>query len=244
MKLGTENKRNVVILAALAVLAAYLLYANVLAPVSGASSGEASSSAPPGSRAIAPSSATSPDGAEEVRVGPPAGASRQASSRIQSDEFHPTLRSKRPEDRIDPMGIDPTLRLDLLAKVQAVDLAGGARNLFQFAPPPPKPDALKGPEPTILPKAPAPPAADKKEATKPAEAPPPPITLKYYGYRILRDNGSKTAFFLDGDDIVMAAEGDVVKKRYRVVRIGVTSVVMEDTESKRQQTLPLQPDAA
>jgi hypothetical protein len=244
MKLGTENKRNVVILAVLAVVAAYLLYANVLAPVSGASSGEASSSAPPTPPVVTPSpSAPSPDGAE-VRVGPPAAAPRQVSSRIQSDEFHPTLRAKRPEDRIDPTRIDPTLRLDLLAKVQAVDLAGGARNLFQFAPPPPKPDALKGPEPNILPKAPAPPGSEKKEAAKPAEAPPPPITLKYYGYSILRDNGSKTAFFLDGDDIVMATEGDVVKKRYRVVRIGVSSVVMEDTESKRQQTLPLQPDAA
>jgi len=30
-----------------------------------------------------------------------------------------------------------------------------------------------------------------------------------------------------------------VKKRYRVVRIGVNSVLMEDTESKRQQSLPL-----
>ena len=243
MKLGTENKRNVVILAVLAAVAAYLLYANVLAPVSGASSGEASSGAPPAPRAIAPPPSTpSPDGPEEVRVGPPTGASRQVSGRIQSDEFHPTLRAKRPEDRIDPMGIDPTLRLDLLAKVQAVDLAGGERNLFQFAPPP-KPDALKGPEPKILPKPPAPPGTENKEGAKPGETPPPPITLKYYGYSTMRDNGLKTAFFLDGDDILMAVEGEVVNKRYRVVRIGVSSVVMEDTESKRQQTLPLQPDA-
>ena len=47
------------------------------------------------------------------------------------------------------------------------------------------------------------------------------------------------AFFLDGDEISVAAEGDTVKKRYRVVRIGVNSVLMEDMESKRQQSLPL-----
>jgi hypothetical protein len=55
-------------------------------------------------------------------------------------------------------------------------------------------------------------------------------------------NGKKTAFFLDGDEISVAAEGDTVKKRYRVVRIGVNSVLMEDTESKRQQSLPLTED--
>jgi hypothetical protein len=244
MKLGMENKRNVVILAVFTAGAAYSFYANVLSPASGVSSSPESTTAPSAPRALAPpSSEPAPEGAE-VRVGPPPGAPRAASSRTLSDEFHPSLRSTRPEDRIDPMGIDPTLRLDLLAKVQAVDLAGGERNLFQFAPPPPKPDALKGPEPKILPKTPAPAEAEKKEAAKPVDPPPPPITLKYYGYSTMRDNGLKTAFFLDGDDIVMATEGQVVNKRYRVVRIGVTSVVMEDTQSKRQQTLPLQPDAA
>lgn len=37
----------------------------------------------------------------------------------------------------------------------------------------------------------------------------------------------------------MAAEGDTVKDRYKVVRFGVNSVVMEDTANQNQQTLPL-----
>jgi hypothetical protein len=41
----------------------------------------------------------------------------------------------------------------------------------------------------------------------------------------------------------MAKEGETVKRRYRVVRIGVNSVVMEDTENKHQQTLPLAEEA-
>jgi endonuclease YncB( thermonuclease family) len=69
--------------------------------------------------------------------------------------------------------------------------------------------------------------------------PPPPIALKYYGFSTARNNGRKVAFFLDGDEISVAGEGETVKKRYRVVRIGVNSVLMEDTESKRQQSLPL-----
>ena len=44
---------------------------------------------------------------------------------------------------------------------------------------------------------------------------------------------------LDGDEIIYAAEGDTLKRRYKVLRIGPTSVLMEDTESKRQQTVQL-----
>ena len=150
------------------------------------------------------------------------------------------LHSKRPEDRIDPMTIDPILRLDLLAKVQGVELAGGSRNLFQFSTPPVKVEALKGPEPKVVPKPGSPVVQAGDDPAKPAgPPPPPPINLKYYGFSTARNNGRKTAFFLDGDEISVAAEGDTVKKRYRVVRIGVNSVVMEDTESKRQQSLPL-----
>ena len=155
------------------------------------------------------------------------------------------MKPKRPEERVDPMTIDPTLRTDLLAKVQAVSMEGGNRNLFQFstAPPPPLP-----PEPKVK-------IADRAEAKAAAAAPPgppaapaapaaPPILLKYYGYTSARGGDNrKHAFFLDGEDILVAGEGEVVKKRYRVVRIGINSVVMEDTQYKHEQTLPLQEEA-
>ena len=51
--------------------------------------------------------------------------------------------------------------------------------------------------------------------------------------------GLKRAFFLEGEDVYVANEGDIVKKRYKVVRVNLNSVVMEDTEYKQQQTLPL-----
>ena len=142
------------------------------------------------------------------------------------------------------MTIDPTLRTDLLAKVQAVDVEGGRRNLFAVGQPPPPP---LPPEPKIKPKAGSQVAA-VAPPTGPPQPPPepqaPPITLKYYGYSSARGDNRKRAFFLDGDDILVAAEGETVKKRYRVVRIGVNSVVMEDTQFKHEQTLPLQEEAA
>ena len=67
--------------------------------------------------------------------------------------------------------------------------------------------------------------------------PPPPIPFKYYGLSTTRIDGKRTAFFLDGEEIILAPEGYVVKKRYKVLRITASSVVMEDLDSKRQQTL-------
>jgi hypothetical protein len=166
---------------------------------------------------------------------------RTSRSRIQSDEFHPVLHSKRPEERIDPATVDPTLRLDLLAKVQQSELSGPGRNVFQFGQAPPKPLPK---EPTVIPK-PQPVAVAPPPPPVPVgPPPPPPINLRYYGFSSIPGTTAKTAFFLDGEEILVAKEGETLKRRYRVVRIGATSVVMEDTESKRQQTLPLAEELA
>lgn len=168
-------------------------------------------------------------------------AKRAAANRGRSDEFHPIWRSKRVEDRLDPFTIDPTLRTDLLAKVTSVEPSGGNRNLFAFGQPPPKVAELKGPEPRIIgpleaPKPPPPPG--------PAPEPPPtPITLKFYGFSTVHHDGKKSAYFLDGDDILIAAEGETLKKRYKLVRISASSVLLEDTQSKKQQSVPLTQEA-
>jgi hypothetical protein len=238
MTLGTGDKKKVGLLCALALAGGYLFYANVLA-------GPDTSPAP---AAPAPRAAEPPqDLAPPAPAPAPAPARPRASSRARSDEFHPVLRSSREEDRVDPATIDPILRLDLLAKLQNENPAGGARNLFQFGQAPlPKAELPKGPEPKIVPKGPKGPplpvtAGPPKAAPEP---PPPPVTFKYYGYANSRGSGKKTAFFMDGDDILVAAEGDTLQRRYRVVRIGVNSVVVEDTVSKRQQPVPLTPEPA
>jgi hypothetical protein len=84
------------------------------------------------------------------------------------------------------------------------------------------------------------------EAVKPAEPKAPPIPLKFYGFVNPPKAGIKRAFFLDGDEIIIAGEGDTVKKRYKIVRIGLNSAVVEDTQfkSNNQQTLPLEAELA
>ena len=135
------------------------------------------------------------------------------------------------------MTIDPTLHLDLLAKLRDVRADGVKRNLFEFS----KAPLPKAPEPKIFPK---PGTSPKPLAAKPAEArkvkpPPPPINLKFYGYISQARSSTKRAFFLDGEDIFVASEGDIIQKRYKVVRIGNNSAVVEDTEHDHQQTLTL-----
>ena len=51
--------------------------------------------------------------------------------------------------------------------------------------------------------------------------------------------GVKRAFFLENEDVFVANEGEAIKKRYKVVRVNMNSVVMEDLEFKQEQTLPL-----
>jgi hypothetical protein len=53
-------------------------------------------------------------------------------------EFRLRVLGTRPDDNVDPKDIDPELKLDLLAKIQAVEPIEAGRNLFQYgaAPPP------------------------------------------------------------------------------------------------------------
>jgi len=238
VKLGVNEPKKIAALGALVLVGGYLAYSNLFSGPGG------SSSAPAQRRPALPDSSGAPvAGAAGTPNREPgkAATSRALTGRGRTDEFHPILHSKRPEDRIDTSKIDPILQLERLAALQRVTFSSGGRNPFKFGPPPGQPEKLKGPEPKID----LPPVTEAKPPPPPPviAPPPPPITLKYYGFSSPPGAGSKTAFFLDGEDILVAKEGETVKRRYRVVRIGVNSVVMEDTDSKRQQTIPLAEEA-
>ena len=239
MNLGAERKK-VVVLGVLLVAGGYFFYSNVLS--------DSNEGAPkqPGTVAAKNQAINAVlDTGAPTTPGTKGPVVRSASRAKTSEEFHPSLKRK-PEEAIDPTSIDPTLRLDLLAKVQSQQVETAGRNPFQFGQPPPPPVP---PAPKVDPKALAAAKAElakKTEPPKPTGPPqPPPLNLpwKYYGYTSPRGSAQKRAFFLDGEDILTANEGEVLKKKYKVVRIGVNSVVMEDIDTKSQQTLPLAEEA-
>jgi hypothetical protein len=229
MNLGAEPKK-VAVLGALALVGGYVFYSNVLSGPD--------TPAPSAPKVAAPVALDLP-----LPAAAPGKAPRKKTGRS-SQEFRPTLKWA-PEDRPNYATIDPTLRFDLLAKVQAIQPEGGGRSLFQFSTAPPaavvNPTQVAAIHPAPRRYGPEPPPPPPGKMAPPPEAPAPPIPLKFYGYSTPRGDGTRRAFFLDGDDIFVASEGDLVKKRYRVVQIGVNSVVMEDTQFKNnKQTLILQ----
>jgi hypothetical protein len=223
------DRKKVIILAGLGVVLAYFVYSNLIAP----------SDDTPSGRKPAASAVAARTGAANTVFGTPVADTRRSSPRSSSSPARPEFKMGSRESRPDPTVIDPTLRLDLLAKVQSVNLEGGERNLFQFGPVP----LPKTPEPKIVPNpAGGGPAAAAQNAPPeaPVKPPPPPIPLKFYGYSSQSQQGDKRAFFLDGDEIIVATEGQMIKSRYKVVRIGINSVVVEDVQFQHQQTLPLE----
>lgn len=241
MKTGAEPKK-VAILAALLLVAAVVLYFNVFA-------GDSDSKATFKPVSIGPVS-TAPIVAAPFAAAPGRAAARDDHRRTKANaivsEFKLRQGVEPGAEKPDPATIDPTLQLDLLARLQKVQPPESMRNIFQYGAAPPPPAA----KPVELPKN-VPKIAINQPPPKPPGPPPPPpvptappMTFKYYGYKVSKSDGRKEAFLLDGEDIIIAGENDAVKAgRYKVVRIGVNSITIEDTQFKSSQTLPLQPDA-
>lgn len=198
-----EDRKKLIAGAALLALSAVLLYRAFFAPVGR-----------PAQRA--------------VRAGPP---------EVLVSESRPQprargaagARSRWIPPAMPPGAQDPTLRLDLLVKVQSITYQGTERNIFQYHTPAP-----------AIPKPVANAVTKPGERAGPEKPPPPPIPLKYYGYAHKPSETVKRAFFVDGEEIFIAGEGEIVNKRYRIVKIGVNTVEVEDLVSKHKQTLPLQ----
>jgi len=123
--------------------------------------------------------------------------------------------------------LDPTLDLDLLRRSEQIKYAGTARNIF-----------VAGSEPVI----PKPIDQGNTDAASKPPVPviptPPPINLKFYGFAS-KPGEAKKVFLSQGDDIFVASEGDIVNRRYRVLRIAPTSVDIEDVLNNNRQSIPL-----
>jgi hypothetical protein len=161
---------------------------------------------------------------------PPAAASSSASS---STATATTSSGRAPESKASAkliasadMSLDPTLRLQLLHAVEGISYGGSGRNIFVEQPDaPPIPIPLQPPvDPT--PQGPPPPP------------PPPPINLKFFGFAN-KAGEPKRIFLSENEDVFIAAEGDIVNRRYKVVHINPGSAEIEDVLYNHSQSIPL-----
>ena len=142
----------------------------------------------------------------------------------------PHASAKKTPATVKPADLD--VRLEELRQPRP-DAKGSERNPFRFyVPPPPAlpPVASSGPGPGRaggeLPPAPIVPVGPP---------PPPPIPLKFIG--VLDTKDGKIAAFSDCRMTMHGKEGDIIDGRYRLVRIGVESVVMEYADGRGRTTI-------
>jgi hypothetical protein len=132
-----------------------------------------------------------------------------------------------------PLPVPESVRLASLEDVPV--LADAVRNPFGYGVRPVAPAPPPRPIPALTPPAPFVPAAP------PGPSGPPPIGLKLTGMTVPVEGGRTMITLRDPatNAVYLAYEGDIVDGRYRVVRVGVTSVVVSYVDGSGMRTIPL-----
>jgi hypothetical protein len=166
-----------------------------------------------------------------VDSGPSASTPSLEQSSVTPQPLRPTSRrgTSAKKARASTASLDPRLRLDLLKSSEDVSYAGTGRNIFlsyEEAPiPKPVADAR-------IDKAPV------QNQPPPGPPPPPPITLKFFGFAS-KPGQPRRVFLAKGQDVFIAGEGDIVDRRYKVLRIGPTSIELQDVLNNNRQSIPI-----
>ncbi|MGA7685854.1 MAG: hypothetical protein WCC32_20370 [Terriglobales bacterium] len=194
MKLGTENRKEVIALGVLGAIAVLVVLFEFW-----------------------PSATSTPAATQATTVGP----AHPATRRTASGKVIPVIEPR----------LDPTIDLDLLKQSEEIKYAGNGRNIF-----------VAGSVATIEPtKHNGTTDHDQQQAElfkHPPVPPPPPITLKFFGFA--NEPGTPEKVFLSqGEDVFIAGVGEIVDRRYRVLRISPNSVEMEDVLNNNRQNIPL-----
>lgn len=211
LKVGTENRRNVIIVVVLLCVLVYLGVSQLMGPSTPA---PVVKPAQPVAVQQAPQAAATPGTQTTVRFSNPGpGGAAGPEARLVANA-----------------GLDPALHLEKLALSESIEYAGRGRNIFSAeAAPAVIETALANPRPGPV----APPVY-----TPPPVPQAPAIDLKYFGYSASK-SGTREAFLVHGDDIFQAAAGEIVSHRYKVVAVDVHSVQITDMNYNNTQTLPL-----
>ena len=140
---------------------------------------------------------------------------------------HRSLASKPKKDSQEA-SLDPTLRLYLLKSSEETKYTGSGRNIFRVF--------VEAPKPVV----PVVTSKNQAPSVPPPYVPPPPprIDLVFYGFATPA-GGAKRVFLAKNEDVFIAKEGDIVDRRYKVVRISPNAVEILDVLSNSRQSIPL-----
>jgi hypothetical protein len=128
--------------------------------------------------------------------------------------------------------LDPTLDESAMLRTESLVYAGTGRNIFSSI------SALPMVIPSNVPKARPGVVLPVMPPMPVGPPPPPPINLKFFGTAV-RLNGKRQAFLLEGENVYLASEGDIVARKYRIVSISTSNIAVEDLVNNDTQLLPL-----
>lgn len=119
-----------------------------------------------------------------------------------------------------------------LDKARNTEYKSSGRNIFVAAPiPVPVTDAPKAEEPVVVYNQPQP----------PPPPPPPVLNMKFFGYGTLPSGGPREAFLLDGDEVHIVTEGEIVQNHLKITHIGNERIEFEDTNTGLRGSKQLEP---
>jgi hypothetical protein len=110
---------------------------------------------------------------------------------------------------------------DKVKSAQSTEYKSSGRNIFiaSALPPPPDPNAPK----------PGPPPRQPQGPMLPPPPPPAQLPMKFFGYGNLPSGGPRRAFLLDGEEVHIVGEGEVVLNHIRITHIGNERIEFIDT---------------
>ncbi len=130
-----------------------------------------------------------------------------------------------------PPTLDPRLRVNLLAQSEDVKDEGSGRNIFS-------PSSEEIPNPISNGRKPKPGPQPAPAPVVPPSPPPTPIPLKFFGFASTAGEPKKV-FLSQDNDVFIAGEGELVNRRYKVIKINAMSVEIEDVLRSYRQMIPL-----
>jgi hypothetical protein len=141
-----------------------------------------------------------------------------------------------------PLGEEnPQIRWSQLKHAQETEYKSNGRNPFSTIAPPSAAEVKQKADDAA------------KLAQLPVAAPPPPPpptraslppNLKYFGYGTVPNGTPRRAFITDGDDVYIVSEGDTLLGRYRIIKVGNSSLDFQEISSGLPGTTPLDEQAA